>query len=67
MTKYTMTKRFNGEVLETGLGYMEAIGKLDNHQGYDVIIHPDEETLEDYQARRWSEPYDITQSGWAYI
>lgn len=64
---YTMTKRFNGEVLETGLGYLEAISKLDAHRGYDVIIHPDNETMTEYQSRRSSEAYDITQGGWAYI
>lgn len=67
MKTYTMTKRFNGEVIETGLGYLEAINKLDQHTGYDVIIHPDNETMSDYQVRMSQQPYDIAQSGWAFI
>lgn len=64
---YTMTKRYNGEQIETGLTYMQALSMLDEHQGYDVIIHPDDETMDAYQTRMRQQPYDITQGGWAYL
>ena len=67
MTTYTMTKRFNGEVIAIGMGYMAALNELSNHRGYDVIIHPDSETIAEYQARISREPYDITQGGWAFL
>ncbi len=60
---YTCTKRFNQEVVATGLTYMQALAECEKHPGYDVIIHEDGTPCFPSEAQ----PYDYTQGGWAYL
>jgi rubrerythrin len=67
-TTYTMTKRYNGEVVETNVpSYFAALALLDKYPDVDVIIHKSTETMREHQQRIAAEPYDITQGGWAWL
>lgn len=64
-TTYTMTRRHDNMVLETGVAtYMTAIKNLDNYPNFDVMIHPDGS---DWMEIERNAPNNSFQSGFDYL
>lgn len=67
MTAYTLTRRHDNVVLETGVaGYLTALTRTEAYPNVDVIIHEDGTDWMD-EKRKHAAEYDITQGGWAFI
>lgn len=67
MKTYTLTRRHDNAILETGVhGYLNAITKTEAYRGVDVIIHEDGTDWME-EKRKVSGEYDATQAGFAFI
>lgn len=67
MVKYTLTRRHDNAVLETGVeGYLNAITRSEKYRNVDVMIHEDGTDWME-EKRKTASAYDYTQGGWAYV
>lgn len=66
-TNFTLTRRHDNVVLETGVvGYISALKNLESYPNVDVIIHEDGTDWVAEQTKKM-ESYDINQGGWAWL
>lgn len=65
-TSFTLTRRHDNEVLETGVvGYLAALKNVESYPNIDVIIH--EDGTDWMSEKKKIESYDITQGGWGWL
>jgi hypothetical protein len=66
-TSFTLTRRHDSVVLETGVvGYVKALLSIEKYPNVDVIIHEDGTDWVEKNRKSMAD-YDITQGGWAWL